>query len=153
MAEPLEGTEKAGGDRVKVIAAVVLLVAAIAVPLAVLTLTSDGGDTPGQSRLKVETYPNPMTRELELVVTVENVEVNRPETAVRPGTVGLECKNAGGLMVFGGDQKWPFSDDLGTGLPHAHVPILSELADSIATCRLTGTKVPLEGRLTGLPAS
>lgn len=84
-------------------------------------------------------------------MSVENVEVNRPETAGRPGTVGLECKSAGGQVVLDGDQKWPFDNDLGTELPHAHLPIRGDLADSVATCRLSGTKVPLEGRLTRLP--
>jgi len=153
MGEAPKVAEKPAGDRVKVIAAVVLLVVAIAVPLAVLALTSGGGDDPGRSRLKVETYPNPMTGGLELVVSVEDVEINRPETATRPGIVGLECKNAGGQVVLGGDQEWPFDNDLGMELPHAHLPIRSELADSLATCRLTGTKVPLEGRLTALPAN
>lgn len=55
MAETSEAEEQPGGDRAKVIAAVVLLVAAIGVPLAVMALTSGGEDEP--SRLRVETYP------------------------------------------------------------------------------------------------
>ncbi len=144
---------KRGGDRAKLIVGVTLLVAAVGVPLGVLALTSGDGDEPGRSRLLVETLPNPMTGGLELVVSVENVEINRRETAVRPGIVGLECKNEGGQVVVGGDQQWPFDNDLGTELPHAHLPIRSDIADSVATCRLTGTKIPLEGRLTALPGS
>ena len=99
----------------------------------------------------VEAMPNPTTGALELVVSVRDRAVNRPETAGGRGSVRLECLDRGGQLVLSSDHSWPLGDDFGSGLPHAHEPIAGDRVAVIESCRLRGTRVRLEGRLTGRP--
>ena len=132
-----------------------MLAAVILVPLGVLALTSgsDGGEEAREGSLLVETFPNPQTGSLEVVVSLEDAGLNRPETVGGRDKVGLECHDAAGRIVLSGEHRWPLDNDFGTELPHAHQPVASDKVQEIASCRLRGTTAKLEGRVTNRPGT
>lgn len=101
-----------------------------------------GGDETGELKLERYTVPGGAP---ELLVSIDP-EVNEPATA-RGETVGLECEDGRGARVLRAEVEWPFIEEEGFPLPHIHQPATDRELNRIATCRLTGTSITLEGRL------
>jgi hypothetical protein len=81
----------------------------------------------------------------ELLASVPR-EVNEPSVA-RGKSVVLECTDADGKRVLRNRQPWPFIEEEGYPLPHAHQPATENQLRRIARCRVLGTSEKLEGEL------
>jgi hypothetical protein len=106
----------------------------------------DDDDRAGGGRLTVERAVVPGTRQPELLVSVDK-KLNVPDTAKNGRTVGLHCVDGQGRKVLSARVEWPFLDEPNYPLPHAHQPTSSQDLARIASCRVTGTTVRLEGRM------
>ena len=119
------------------------LAAFVLVPLAIWGATSLGGED--DTELAVDPYPGTQGAG-ELVVSLPDEELNTPETSDGELTVGLECLDAEGEVLFRVEHRFPFTDtDEGTQLPHIHQPVSREQFVAAETCRLDGTDPALEG--------
>jgi hypothetical protein len=127
--------------RTRLVALAVLL--AISVPLVVIAVAGggSGGDEP--AGLRVERSKGVP----EVVIYLEDPAVNEPDTNHGKRRVAIECLDAGGTVVFRGEERWPFSDtDGGVFDPHVHVSVEPAALEKVARCRLRDTDPPLEGR-------
>jgi hypothetical protein len=131
--------EAASRKRLVALAAVV----AVSAVLVAVAVSSGGGDErPGG--LKVERAPDVP----ELIVYVEDLNVNRPETTGGAARVTLECVDGEGQVVWSSREAWPFVEtDEGAFNPHVHLRMEPAVIDRIERCRLKDTDPPLEGRL------
>lgn len=120
---------------------------AVLAGVTVLLLLLGGGGSREDYQLTIERLPGAGGRE-ELVVSVPEA-VNAPTVAKGNANVGLVCRDASGQVVFRTQLGWPFQQDPGFDEPHNHQTIPAQVdADSIATCRLTGTSIGLSGEIT-----
>jgi hypothetical protein len=131
-----------GASRTRLVALAVLL--AVSIPLIVIAAAGGGSDD-GGSGLRVEPSPQGLP---VLVIYVEDVEVNDPETNHGRRLVTVECLDDADDVVFTREEGWPFSDtDGGTLDPHVHMAVRPPaVIREIVRCRLRGTDPPLEGR-------
>ncbi len=129
-------------SRTRLIALGVLL--AISVPLVVIAGAGGGSDDDGGGdRLRIEPSSQGVP---EIVIYVEDPDLNTSETSDGAKSVGIECMDRGGAVVFRGRERWPFSDtDGGVFDPHVHVSVEPAILGSIDRCRLKGTDPALEG--------
>jgi hypothetical protein len=129
------------GARTRLIAIAVILV--VAAPLVVLAVSrGDGGEAPG---LRVEVTPGG-GGPAQLSVFIEDQEQNVPATAGGRRTVTLECSATSGKVLLRRRQPWPLPDtDGGTLASHVHQGVPARLASQLKTCRLNGTRGPLQG--------
>jgi len=104
------------------------------------------GDEGGGGRLTVERSVVPGTQQPELLVSVDK-ELNVANTANDGRSVGLECVDGQRRKVLSARVEWPFIDEPNYPLPHTHQPVSSQDLARIASCRVTGTTVRLEGRM------
>jgi hypothetical protein len=120
--------------------AVVLAISAALVAVAL----SSGGDDPEPAGLRVERIPGVA----EIVVYVEDLDANRPDTADGAARITLECVGADDQVVWSSREAWPFNEtDEGTLDPHVHLEMPPGQVERIERCRLKDTDPPLEGRL------
>jgi hypothetical protein len=103
------------------------------------------GGSGGEGRLVLERFTPPEGGRTELLVSVPR-EINNPSVA-RRATVVLECTDAEGKRVLRTRQTWPFIEEEGYPLPHAHQPATEGQLRRIARCRVLGTSEKLEGEL------
>jgi hypothetical protein len=130
-----------GASRTRLVALAVVL--AISVALVAVAISS-GGDEREPGGLRVErTLGAP-----EIVVYVEDLDANRPDTADGAARITLECVDGEGRVVWSSREAWPFTEtDEGTLDPHVHLRMPPARVERIARCRLDDTDPPLEGRL------
>jgi hypothetical protein len=127
-------------SRTRLIALAVLL--ALSIPLIVIAVAGSGSGDEEAGGLRVE----PTRGTPELVIYVEDVDANRPETAGGRRSVRIECLNEDGAVVFSTSERWPFTDtDGGRFEPHVHTFVPPDALPTVASCRLKGTDPPLEG--------
>ncbi len=88
----------------------------------------------------------PGTKQPELLVSVDK-DLNVADTAENGRTVGIVCTDAQGRRVIQARAEWPFLEEPGYPLPHAHQPASNQELTTIEECRLTGTTVALKGRM------
>jgi len=81
----------------------------------------------------------------ELLVTVGN-DVNVASNAEGP-TVELLCSDIDGATVIQKRHGWPLVVDSNPPAPHIHQPASQIELGKVDTCRITGTKLELTGRL------
>jgi hypothetical protein len=116
---------------------------AISVPLVVVALSSCGGE-PEPGGLRIERTPEVP----EIVVYVEDLDANQPETADGAAQITLECIDDNERVIWTSREAWPFEEtDEGTLDPHVHLRIEPARIERIERCRLRDTDPPLEGRL------
>jgi hypothetical protein len=128
--------------RTRLVALAVLL--AISVPLVVIALAGGGSDDSDSSGLRVEASNRGLS---EVVIYLEDPEVNEPGTNRDRARVRVECLDREGMVVFRGQERWPFSDtDGGMFDPHVHVSVEPDVLPEISRCRLPDTDPSLEGR-------
>ncbi len=121
--------------------AALLLMLCAGIGVVALAGTSGGDDT-GELTLERYTVPGGAP---ELLVSVDR-DVNVPATAGGT-TVGLVCDDGRGARVLHSQVEWPFIEEEGFPRPHVHQAASDTELNRIATCRLTGTSIELEGRL------
>jgi hypothetical protein len=128
-------------SRTRLIALAVLL--AISVPLVVIA-AGGGSDEPSPDGLRIE--PSKLRRP-EIVVYVQDVSMNKPETAGGASRILMACRDSDGADVFQRRVRWPFKDtDGGKFDPHVHVLVEDpDVLGRIARCELLGTDPHLEG--------
>jgi hypothetical protein len=127
--------------RTRLVALAVLL--GISVPLIVIAAAGGGSDDSAGRGLRVEpsTSGSP-----EVVIYLEDVALNRPETTGGAEQVPIACTDADGAVVFRATQRWPFSDtDGGEFEPHVHVSVDQAVLGRISRCQLAGTDPLIEG--------
>jgi hypothetical protein len=132
-----------GRARTGLVAIVVVL--AVAVPLAIIALSGGGEQEEAQAApgLRVERSLN-----LPEVVVYVDPPANRSARARGRRSVTLECVDAGGRLIGAQDEAWPFADtDQNTVDPHAHMALDSAGMAAVDRCRLAGTEPLLEGKL------
>lgn len=133
-----------GAGRRRLVALVVLLV--VAVPLVVVAMVTGGDESEGGG-LRVERTTVAGAGTPQLVVYVEELGLNVPDTAGDRPTVELECLDDNDRTVLKAVHPWPFTDtDQGIYDPHVHETVAGPEAQRIARCRLNGTDGPLQGR-------
>ncbi len=127
--------------RTRLVALAVLL--AISVPLIVIAVAGGGSDEGGGDALRVE----PSNRGLpEVVLYLEELDLNTPETAGGANRVEVECSDRDGAVVLRGAERWPFTDtDGGQFDPHVHVTADASVLGTVSRCRLLGTDPAIEG--------
>jgi len=131
--------EAASRKRLVVLAAVVAVSAAL-----VAVAVSSGGADERPGGLRVERAPGVP----EVIVYVEDLDANRPETAGGASRVTLECVDGEEQIVWSSREAWPFVEtDEGAFNPHVHLRMDPAVVDRIERCRLKDTDPPLEGRL------
>lgn len=103
-----------------------------------------GGDEGTRGRLLVESAVTPEGR-LELVVSVDGRVARQPELATSSSRVEVVCTDRLGRTTVAGPEPWPFPEEPGFELPHVHKAAAPDQIERTSRCRLTGTKVPVEG--------
>jgi hypothetical protein len=127
--------------RTRLVALAVLV--GISVPLIVIAAAGGGSEDSAGGGLRVEpsTQGSP-----EVVIYVEDVALNRPETTGGAEQVRIACTDRDGAVVVRATERWPFSDTDGGELdPHAHVTVDQAVLGRISRCRLPGTDPLIEG--------
>ena len=132
--------EPRGPDRRAILPAI-LIAAVIIVPVAIWAVASSGG---GDDRLRVEQYSS--GGQQEIVVGVPRKYNNMAETGNKANVV-LVCFDAGGRQVLETNQSWPFIEEPGYDLPHAHQPVSQKQLRAVAKCTVRGMKHQLTGNL------
>jgi hypothetical protein len=125
--------------------AVFAAILAVLVVGILLVAVLGGGSSDEEYALKVERMPGAPGTE-ELVVSVPDA-VNAARVARDKPTVGLVCFDGRHRVVLRKRHPWPFVDEPGYALPHIHEPASPQVLRVIASCKLTGTTIPLEGEL------
>ena len=123
-----------------------VLLAVLGGGVAVVGLAGGDENDRGGERLTVERSVVPGTRQPELLVSVDP-KLNVANTAKNGRSVGLECLDGQRRRVLSARVEWPFIDEPNYPLPHAHQPASGQDLARIASCRVTGTTVRLEGRM------
>lgn len=122
------------------------LLAVLGGGVAVVALAGGGEDGGDGGRLTVERSVVPGTQQPELLVSVPR-KLNVADTAENGRTVGLTCRDSRGRRVISARVTWPFLEEPNYAQPHTHQPASDQELARIAVCRVTGTTVPLEGRM------
>jgi hypothetical protein len=129
------------GGRTRLIALAVLL--AVSVPLVVIAAAGGGSDDAGEAGLRIEPSKQGLP---EVVLYLEDIAVNTPETTDGARRVRVTCTDSDGVIVFRGSERWPFRDtDGGKFDPHVHVFVDPAVLGKISRCRLVGTDPLIEG--------
>lgn len=123
-----------------------VLLAVLGGGVAVVALAGGGEAGDGSGQLTVERSVVPGTQQPELLVSVDR-KLNVADTAKDGRTVGLECLDGQDRKVLSARVEWPFIEEPNYPLPHTHQPTSSQDLARIASCRVTGTTVALEGRM------
>jgi hypothetical protein len=113
----------------------------IVVPILIWATTSGGSD----EGLRIDEGVS-VTGGPEIVVNVPK-DKNTPDETSNSSNVKLICVDASGDTVLAADQDWPFINEPGYDLPHAHQSVTAQQLQEIAKCRIDGTKTKLEGDL------
>ena len=108
---------------------------------------SGGGDGE-KGKLRVERYTN-AGGYLELIVSVEGIVTRKPGIATSARQVGVVCSDRSGRTTVSAREPWPFPTEPGFGLPHIHQSATPQQIDQTVRCRLTGTRFPIQGELSG----
>ncbi len=128
-------------SRTRLVALAVVLTTSV---LLVVVALSSGGDDREPGGLRVERTPGVP----EIVVYVEDLDANRPETADGAARIVLECVDGDGQVVWSSRESWAFTEtDEGALDPHVHLRVEPSRVERIQRCRLNDTDPPLEGRL------
>ncbi|HVE68308.1 MAG TPA: hypothetical protein VNB64_06985 [Solirubrobacteraceae bacterium] len=106
---------------------------------------SGGGETdPG--RLIVERATATDGR-AELLVSVDGLAARQPDLVTPARRVGLLCTDGSARTTVAGRHPWPFLAEPGFDRPHVHQPATPRQIERTARCRLTGTRLAVEGEL------
>ena len=128
-------------SRTRLVALAVLL--AISVPLVVIAAAGGGSEDGTGDTLRIEPSQQGSP---EVVLYLEDIALNKPETAGGAKRVRIACTDRDGAIVFRGAEGWPFSDtDGGKFDPHVHVFVDPAVLGKISRCRLVGTDPLIEG--------
>lgn len=112
-----------------------------------LVVLLGGGSSEEEYSLTLERLPDPRPGGgEELVVSVPEA-VNAANVAKGRRTVELVCHDGRNRVVLRAQHQWPFVDEPGYALPHIHQRASPQVLRAIASCRLTGTTIPLTGEL------
>ena len=125
-----------------------IAVAVIAVPLMAWSLFAGGARQGEGQTLIVERALNPAGAP-ELIVSLADNALNRLETTDGRRAVRLQCFRRDGRAVLDRPHRWPFVVEVGFDGPHAHQPASADQLRAVASCRLRGTSLPLEGDVRG----
>jgi hypothetical protein len=108
----------------------------------ILSACGGGGGSPG--RLIVESR---ITDEgqTELIVSVDGRVARQPELATSAPRVGILCTDRRGRTTLAARHPWPFPEEPGFLFAHVHQPASPDQIERTSRCRLTGTKVVIEG--------
>jgi len=123
-----------------------VLLGVLGLGVAVVALAGGSDDESDGGRLTVERSFVPGTRQPELLVSVQR-KLNVPETAEDGRTVRLTCNDGDGRRVIQARTDWPFLEEPNYPLPHIHQPATTKEIARIDECIVTGTTVPLRGRM------
>ena len=151
----LNRQEKGSGDlavegggvmagRLRSVAPLGFIAAAIAAPL-ILWTASSGGD---EKNLTVERWTNDKGGP-ELLVSLPSKELNTLAGTRGKRSVRLECTGRDGQRVIVARQKWPFVRERGYEYPHAHQPATSDQVRRAEKCRLRGHRRSLKASVRG----
>jgi hypothetical protein len=130
--------------RLTALAPKAIAVAVIAVPLMAWSLFAGGARQGEGQTLIVERALNPAGAP-ELIVSLADNALNRLETTDGRRAVRLQCFRRDGRAVLDRPHRWPFVVEVGFDGPHAHQPASADQLRAVASCRLRGTSLPLEG--------
>ena len=112
-------------------------------PLILIATAGSGSDDNGGDGLRIE--PSKLGLP-EVVLYLEDIAVNRPETTGGAKRVQIVCSDRDGAVVFRGTEGWPFKDtDGGKFDPHVHVFVDPAVLGTLSRCRLPGTDPLIEG--------
>lgn len=131
-----------GPPDAKTVAPFFVIVGLICVPIAIWALTSSGD----KAALSVVSGTSPFGGGPEIVVSVPR-SMNTTKTTKGKAAVSLKCTNASGKVVLSEKPDWPFIEEPGYTLPHAHQSVTQEQLRQIARCRLNVITQSLEGNL------
>ena len=135
-----DGRKSRGLDLRTIIPAVAVL-ALIVVPILIWATTSGGSD----DELRIDEGVTP-TGSPEIVVNIPK-RLNTPEEANNSSTVQLICMDGEGKTVLETNQGWPFINEPGYPLPHAHQTVTPQQLQRLAKCRIEGLETEIEGPL------
>ena len=117
------------------------ILALIVVPVLLWTASSGGSGNQLRIDQGVNVYGSP-----EIVVNVPK-KLNTLSQNNNAKSVTLTCVDSGGGTVLSDRQPWPFILEPGYPLPHIHQPVTPAEMQRIATCRVQGSKLKLDGPL------
>jgi hypothetical protein len=132
--------------RWKAVAPKAVIVVIIAAPLVAWTATSGEDEKSPDLRVQRSTA---LTGAPELLVSLGEDDLNRPQTTGGKRAVRIVCVDRDRRVVLDVKKRWPFANELGYDYPHTHLVTSRAQVQRAQRCRVQGTRVRLEADVEG----
>ncbi len=102
-----------------------------------------------RAELTLEQFARPDTGETELLISLRNTRLNRPQTTAGAKLVRLRCFDKSGDVAIRQRTAWPLAEEPGYPYPHIHQLANQRVLNGIRACRLTGPGIDFKGEVPG----